>query len=609
MKYRNDIQGLRALAVLFVFIFHLSNKFLPGGFVGVDMFFVISGYLISKIVLKKISTEKFNLFDFYIGRIKRIVPAYYFLLVIIWIFFLFIFANADTATFKLAHFWAVLFNSNNYFGKLDNYFGASSSENPLLHTWTLGVEMQFYFILPLLLIGIKNKNILIWALTFITALLFAYSTYEIVDGNKGRMYFSLLARAPEFLIGVLASVFKVEDKKFFIRNSLVISRIGVVGLLFSAFYLNESSQFPGVYAILPCFSTALLLATPNSNINHFLSKKILVYIGEISYSVYLWHWPIMAFFRYYNIRYDFTIFEMLLIIGLTITTSLFSYYLIEKPLRLQARKRLFVPLIFIGALNTLMVYFVADAKNKVSNMPIEYLYPSFGMESNANNFERVGVYGSENISDTRILLLGDSHAHGFKPYLHILGQKENFSFRSITNSFYPTLPTLPNTGALGDNKYNTWEQLKPYIESEVDSADVIIVYFAADNSDLWSDPARQFLESLKMNQKVLFMSDYPTLNKNPGRLNKSFIKDTTRIQDYELTFHSITPGLLKVIENSPNAKYVDLSQFESFFNDAPFYRDTLMYFDPSHLNYFGAVKYQEVSGSEFMRYLHWAIGD
>lgn len=159
MKFRNDIQGLRALAVIFVFVFHLSNRFLPGGFIGVDVFFVISGYLISKIILSKLEKNDFSLKEFYISRLKRIVPAYYFLLIVVWVAFFFIFINADIGKFKLSHFWATIFNSNYYFANADNYFGASSNENPLLHTWTLGVEMQFYLFLPLLLF-IRNRKLL-----------------------------------------------------------------------------------------------------------------------------------------------------------------------------------------------------------------------------------------------------------------------------------------------------------------------------------------------------------------------------------------------------------------------------------------------------------------
>src|SRR5690606_13810297 len=121
MEFRNDIQGLRALAVIFVFIFHLSSSYLPGGFIGVDRFFVISGYLITKIILSKLHQNRFNVLEFYIGRVKRIIPAYYFLLIAIFIAFLFVFANTDLGMFRRAYFWTFLFLSNNYFANLDDY--------------------------------------------------------------------------------------------------------------------------------------------------------------------------------------------------------------------------------------------------------------------------------------------------------------------------------------------------------------------------------------------------------------------------------------------------------------------------------------------------------
>lgn len=162
MEFRKDIQGLRAIAVLFVFIFHINSSWLPGGFIGVDIFFVISGFLISSIILHKLDNNRFSFKDFYISRIKRIVPAYYFLLLIVAFFGVFFFMTSDINVFRKSFFWSLLFNSNHYFTSLDTYFGASSSENPLLHTWTLAVEMKFYLFLPILLfLGVLKLRIII----------------------------------------------------------------------------------------------------------------------------------------------------------------------------------------------------------------------------------------------------------------------------------------------------------------------------------------------------------------------------------------------------------------------------------------------------------------
>jgi peptidoglycan/LPS O-acetylase OafA/YrhL len=175
MFFRNDIQGLRAFAVSLVFIFHLNPIWLPGGFIGVDVFFVISGYLISYIILQKKDKSNFSFLDFYKGRIKRIVPAYYFMLSIIGIVSLFIYFNADIGSILRRELVATsLFFSNVYFTTLNTYFGAEMQENVFLHTWTLGVEMQFYLILPLFLIFIRNNRVLFCTILTSTLLLFTY---------------------------------------------------------------------------------------------------------------------------------------------------------------------------------------------------------------------------------------------------------------------------------------------------------------------------------------------------------------------------------------------------------------------------------------------------
>lgn len=348
MNFRNDIQGLRAIAVLLVFIFHLSNTLLPGGFVGVDMFFVISGYLVSGIVYSKIDKGSFSIVDFYKSRIQRIVPAYLFLLLFVAIGASLLFISSDAQTFRRSLFWTLLFNSNNHFAALDNYFGASSTENPLLHTWTLAVEMQFYFILPMILLVVRNKKVLISIILTMTIALFTYSTYGIYNGKTQLMYFSLPSRMPEFLLGVLAAVIKIGDLQLIKRNSNLFSFLGSIAILISAFSFSEATPFPGIVSLLPCFGTLALLVSNTSKINNFLSTKYLVYIGEISYSLYLWHWPLMAFFRYYKNEYEFSTVDRLIVVIATIVCSLISYYLIERSLRKAKGFRFIGPFVVLG---------------------------------------------------------------------------------------------------------------------------------------------------------------------------------------------------------------------------------------------------------------------
>ena len=171
MQYRYDIQGLRGVAVLLVFFFHLNANLLSGGFVGVDVFFVISGYLISGIILHKKEQNKFQFVDFYISRFKRLLPAYLVFLLVTFLAATLLYLPSDIIGVRNGVFWSSIFYSNKYLSTLDTYFGMSSQENPLLHTWTLAIEMQFYFLLPILLFFIKNKKLLNYVIFLITIVL------------------------------------------------------------------------------------------------------------------------------------------------------------------------------------------------------------------------------------------------------------------------------------------------------------------------------------------------------------------------------------------------------------------------------------------------------
>lgn len=599
MNFRNDIQGLRAIAVLFVFIFHLSNTYLTGGFIGVDMFFVISGYLISKIVHSKINKGTFSIIDFYIGRVKRIVPAYFFMLICAWVLFMLIFANTEIGKFKMAHFHTILFNSNNHFAKVDDYFGASSNENPFLHTWTLAVEMQFYFILPLFLLFIRNIKYLLTVLAIITVGLFGYSTYEIFNGNQANMYFSLLARSPEFFLGVILALSRIEEKVFIKNNATILSTLGIITLVLSAVLLTEQSPFPGVTSLIPCLGIGMVLIAPTSKINDWISNKTFAYLGEISYSVYLWHWPIMAFYRYTTERYEFTFTETIIVIGLTAIASLISYYLIERPLRGKNGLKFYVPFGIMIVLNVLMVYFVVPVKNKVSNIPDQYIFPNFGKYSHGKDFKKVDVFGDTTYTGKKILLLGDSHGLTFKPYLDTLGKKHGFSFRTITNDTYPAIPNIDYKEIFEPNRLSVYKNLEPHIEKEIARADLVIVFFAKEGIR-WKDAIDKTISSLDSNQKIMFVSDYPSVDRNPVRATKGFIRNKDDVKKYKIIYTPTSPEVKAVISKYPNAEYVDMSEFKDFFKDAPFYKDTLMYYDATHLNRFGVIHYSEYSGNKIL---------
>src|SRR5690606_25350016 len=221
MQFRNDIQGLRAIAFILVFIFHLNPHWLPGGYIGVDMFFVISGYLITSIILHQKEKGSFNFISFYEKRIKRIAPAYYVAILLIAVAGCYFYLQSDTIRLRSGLYRAVAFLSNQFFASGESYFGAALSENPLLHTWSLAIEMQFYLILPFLLIFIRNKY-LPYVISALLLILTAYSTYGLYyTDNFSAIYFSLLSRIPEFFVGVLLSILFLDKNQLSRSTSTV----------------------------------------------------------------------------------------------------------------------------------------------------------------------------------------------------------------------------------------------------------------------------------------------------------------------------------------------------------------------------------------------------
>ena len=607
MEYRKDVQGLRALAVLFVIVFHINPAWLPGGFIGVDVFFVISGYLISSIILSKLDDQKFSLIDFYISRIKRIVPAYYFLLIIVAIAGLFIYVSlSDVQRFRDAFFWSALFDSNRYFSTLDTYFGVGNKENPLLHTWTLAVEMKFYLFLPLLLLFIKRKW-LFGVILLLTVTLFAYSSIEIIaNNNKSEMYYSLLARTPEFFIGVLTCVLR-EKVKTTREIGLAISLIGLFLLISSAIFINENSLFPGFLAIVPCIGTAFLIVAPQNQIQVYLSNKVLAFIGELSYSLYLWHWPIMAYFRYYYNATEFNISQIIIILLLSFILSLFSFYFIEKPFRRKKGIRFSLLISSLIAVNALAVYYVVPISKKLNIIPVEYSGPYFGLDSHGSSFKEVQTFGDTLATiKKRIFFTGDSHALCMKAYLDYIGEKNSFKFNTITNDSYPLLPDLPKDVFNDSRLYKRYMKLINYAQSEIDKSDIIILQYAGDGHR-WIAAIDALIKKLNSNQNLIILSDYPRIvSKNPITINRSIKKDPTKIFDCKIKYIEPANGIIELLKSNSNCYFFDISKSQVF-KDIPFYNDTIMYYDKGHLNVYGARAYAKDTESEFMNLLNQVL--
>jgi peptidoglycan/LPS O-acetylase OafA/YrhL len=298
LHYRPDIDGLRAIAVLSVLAYHLRINMFRGGFVGVDVFFVISGYLISAIILKDIAAETFSIVSFYERRVRRIVPALIAVLVGTSLLAYFFFLPTELIGFAKSLLAALFSVSNFYFWRQSGYFSAPVDTKPLVHTWSLAVEEQFYIFLPIFLFLAHRffPRRLRSSITVIALVSFVLSAVGAFRDPTAAFYL-LHTRAWELLLGVLISldVFP-EIRGSVLRNVSTICGLGLISA--AVFGFSAYTPFPGIAALLPCVGAALIIAagqSGNSLVGRMLSLKPMVFIGLISYSLYLWHWPIIVF--------------------------------------------------------------------------------------------------------------------------------------------------------------------------------------------------------------------------------------------------------------------------------------------------------------------------
>ncbi|MGQ3672784.1 acyltransferase family protein [Xanthobacter sp. TB0136] len=336
LVYRPDIDGLRAIAVGSVVLFHGGFKFVGGGFVGVDVFFVISGFLITSIIYPDMVAGRFSLADFYDRRIRRILPVLFLVLAVTTLLCTFTLLPAQMEEYARSLGPAVLFYANIHFMWLDSYFGPVAEQMPLLHLWSLAIEEQFYIVFPLflwLLARFAGVRTTIWFLVLVAVLSLAHAEIEFA-GDARRAFYLLSCRVWEFLFGAFLAIAPLPKIKH--RTANILGLLGLVALLVPVFVYRESTPFPGVHALPPVLGTALIIFAgmnaPTTIVARVLAMKGFVQIGRISYSLYLWHWPLLSLAFVYKGRH-LTNLEAGILILLAIGLSFLSWKYVEMPLR------------------------------------------------------------------------------------------------------------------------------------------------------------------------------------------------------------------------------------------------------------------------------------
>lgn len=335
MIYRPDIDGLRALAVLSVIFYHMGIGVFSGGFVGVDVFFVISGYLITSIILPDIEAKNFSVVSFYDRRIRRIFPALFAVLGVSSVIAFLLFLPSDFKSYGKSLVATTVFASNMLFWRESGYFEGPAEEKPLLHTWSLSVEEQFYIFFPLLLVVIyrlvRRRYILFLGPLFGFSL--ALSIWAVSEAPDAAFYLAPM-RAWELLLGALLAL-RVVPMPASTRLGEATSLVGLALIGWSAVMFTADTPFPGVSAMIPCLGTAMIIysgATGGPVVTRLLSKKAVVFVGLISYPLYLWHWPLLVFAKYYldaELEWE----QNVALFAIMVLLATLSWQYIEKPFR------------------------------------------------------------------------------------------------------------------------------------------------------------------------------------------------------------------------------------------------------------------------------------
>lgn len=332
--YRPDIDGMRALAVIAVLIYHIDNSWLPGGFIGVDVFFVISGFLITGIIKRQIEQGKFSFKNFYIGRFWRLYPALLIVIAATFVAAYYLLPPTEMQRYGGSLISSVFSYSNLFFWAEDGYFDAAAASKPLLHTWSLSVEWQFYLFWPLAIYLTLKLRKTAGVVTIIALSLLSLATAQwfIGNGQAHTAFFWMPTRICEFGLGALLAWTKIEakDKSIPAEGAVL---LGLVLIIAPLWIITTTSPFPGVMAMVPAIGAALIIyAGRGSAIASILRFKPVVFIGLLSYSIYLVHWPIIVFFSYYNVL-PVTAEQKIWLLAASVIAGFILHYCIEAPLR------------------------------------------------------------------------------------------------------------------------------------------------------------------------------------------------------------------------------------------------------------------------------------
>jgi len=463
MRYRNDIDGLRAIAIILVLVYHGSLPYFPSGFIGVDVFLVISGFLITSIIHESLRNDRFSFVDFYQRRLWRLQPVFICLIFFTTALTLLFFLPDDLIQYSRSARNASLFMSNTFFNKTTTgYFSPDTHQLPLLHTWSLAIEWQCYLILPIAMYCLhqlfkeKYLKIVIYVLTVLS---FLYSLHE-AKALPAQTYYQFSSRVFEFLTGACIALLPAINSSI---NKHVLSVVGGIALI-TIFYIASLDHilpgYPDWYALAACVATGVLIALGRFYPEHFLVKSLsfrpLVFIGLLSYSLYIWHWAVFAILRYQSIAETPAV--LLAAYGLTFIIAYLSWNYIEKPSRRLKQIKFSYTLVSLLLVPILMIHLtsylihVHNGYPQRFNEELVHVYQQLEHYASAQrpscisnaktDMETQCAIGSKKLHSKKGLMIGDSFSNHYWGFMDVIGQAAGVSILVQGTSSCITLPSI-----------------------------------------------------------------------------------------------------------------------------------------------------------------------
>jgi peptidoglycan/LPS O-acetylase OafA/YrhL len=468
LTYRPDIEGLRGLAVGLVVAYHAFPKFRTGGFVGVDVFFVISGYLITLLVLSGLQTETFSLIEFYRRRVRRIVPALLVVVTACCIFGWLLLLPSELRALGSSVTWCSLFVANLFFARTAGYFDRVAESNPLLHLWSLGVEEQFYLVWPVLLILAVKRGVMMRVLGTVIAASLGVSIWSALIGPSPHFY-NPASRAWELAVGGMLAAWQLgtprrpqaadESSSRPPRwlGAQAISLVGLALIIVGGVCWTQDKRIPGIWSVIPTAGAALLIsAGPRATCNRwFLASRPLTFFGRISYPLYLWHWPLFSFTRIV-LGHPAQPAMAAGAIVIALAAAYATYRLVEVPIRYGGFGKKTVPALLAGLALLALAGAALEARWITGRLsgPIVSQWDAAAGDwdfSGDNRIDERTVFETLTVAsrrDRKALFIGDSHIQQYWPRVRRIIDAHPDRARSIVFVTFSGWPPLPGINHL-----------------------------------------------------------------------------------------------------------------------------------------------------------------